>query len=562
MAQPTMAPFICQQLIQQLVTSNPSPAYIQRVSKVFSNDGTGVAGNLQAVITAILMDPEARAADDPSAKVNPNFGHLREPVLFMANVLRGLDGTLGASSADLQQCLEYGRGSFLRPQRIQLFLAQYRTENNLLGPEFQIYSTQTVADRADIVNYDSLRQARCQHHLQPLALRERGGEDGSLLDSISYVFLHSSMSSSAAEQASPRRSMRPPRPRRRRRPHSTLCSLRASIRSFNKVRGESKCYHAEDLSESERATVGSLALRPFGRLPVLAQSGPDYRALVCVFLFGGNDSNNTIVPMDDTNFKAYQSIRGSLALTAAELTPVTSVSGAPYGFHAKLPEVASLFSSKELAIVANVGLPRAAADAGSVSETAGVDSAQPVLPSRPAGGMANFHRAGPQPHRLGRPCGGLHRRQKLNSSAFPAFFSVAGNALEGTGVNTQPVALGPGQSLPLSGFNTSAASVARMNALTSLLTTDTGVSLVQAANDTLAQSIGDATALTAALAKATALKTVFPTTCIGAAIAAGRPDHSGAVVSRHAAGRSSSARWAASIPTPGRSKRTTLCTRS
>ena len=103
------------------------------------------------------------------------------------------------------------------------------------------------------------------------------------------------------------------------------------------------------------AAVGSLALRPFGALPALAQSGPSYQALVCVFLFGGNDSNNTVIPMDDTNYKAYQSIRGSLALSGTDLTPVTSVTGAPYAFHSKLTEVASLFSSKELAVVANTG---------------------------------------------------------------------------------------------------------------------------------------------------------------------------------------------------------------
>src|SRR4029077_3314257 len=103
-------------------------------------------------------------------------------------------------------------------------------------------------------------------------------------------------------------------------------------------------------------TVGSLALRPFGLLPAMAQGGPDYRALVCVFLFGGNDSNNSVIPMDDTSYQAYQSNRAGLALTASDLTsPVTSVSGAPYAFHAKLAEVASLFSTKELAIVANVG---------------------------------------------------------------------------------------------------------------------------------------------------------------------------------------------------------------
>src|ERR1035438_3436042 len=61
MAQDTMAPFVSQQLIEHLVTSNPSPAYIQRVSNVFLNNGSGVRGDLKAVIAAILTDQEARA---------------------------------------------------------------------------------------------------------------------------------------------------------------------------------------------------------------------------------------------------------------------------------------------------------------------------------------------------------------------------------------------------------------------------------------------------------------------------------------------------------------------
>jgi uncharacterized protein (DUF1501 family) len=99
---------------------------------------------------------------------------------------------------------------------------------------------------------------------------------------------------------------------------------------------------------------------------------------------------------------------------------------------------------------------------------------------------------------------------------FPTFFSVAGNVLEGTGAATTPVTLAPGQSLALTGFNTTAASQAVLTQLKTLLTLDSGVSLVQAANDTMAASIGDATSLTNALAKATALKTVFPKTSIGA----------------------------------------------
>jgi uncharacterized protein (DUF1800 family) len=87
---PNVGPFVCRQLIQHLVTSNPSPAYVSRIAAVFANDGTGVRGNMKAVIQAILLDPEARAGD-----ANPSFdgGHLREPMLYMANIVRGLGFT-------------------------------------------------------------------------------------------------------------------------------------------------------------------------------------------------------------------------------------------------------------------------------------------------------------------------------------------------------------------------------------------------------------------------------------------------------------------------------------
>ena len=264
------------------------------------------------------------------------------------------------------------------------------------------------------------------------------------------------------------------------------------------------------------ASVGSLALRPFGLLPAMAQSASNYRALVCVFMFGGNDSNNTVIPMDDTNFKAYTSIRGSLALTAAELTPtVYSTGNAPYAFHGKLPELASLFSSKELAVVANVGslvqpLTRAQYQAAQVPVPANLFShsdqqaqwqtsvAQGNGATGWAGRVADYVEA-----------------QKMNSSTFPVFFSVAGNALLGAGATTQPVAVSPGGNLNLLGFNSSAASQARYNAVASLLTTDSGLSLAQAANSTLANSIDDATNLSNALAKGTALKTTFPNTTLG-----------------------------------------------
>lgn len=201
MAQPSMAPFVSQQLIQHLVTSNPSPQYIARVSSVFQNDGNGIEGNLQAVINAILTDPEARAGDDPTATpANAKFGHMREPVLFLPNLLRGLNATLTANSAIYNDTSELGQNLLEAPSVFSYFSPQYRIAGGLLAPEFQIYSTQTAADRADIVNsilYGAIDKGTTVN-LAPFV--QQAGTTTSLLNYISSIFLHGSMSS-ALEQA-------------------------------------------------------------------------------------------------------------------------------------------------------------------------------------------------------------------------------------------------------------------------------------------------------------------------------------------------------------------------
>ncbi len=79
---------------KRLVTSNPTPEYVGRVAAVFADNGSGVRGDLKAVVTAILLDPEARRGDDP-AQVQPSDGHLKEPVLFITNLLRAMNGDVG-----------------------------------------------------------------------------------------------------------------------------------------------------------------------------------------------------------------------------------------------------------------------------------------------------------------------------------------------------------------------------------------------------------------------------------------------------------------------------------
>lgn len=200
LAQPTMAPFVSRQLIQHLVTSDPSPAYIARVSAVFSNNGSGVTGDMKAVLTAILTDPEARAGDDPNAAPNANFGHLREPVLFLPNLLRGLNASIGSSNNIDGLANLLGQNLFNPPTVFSYFSPLYQLESGQPAPEFQIYSTQTAAARANIVNTALYGKLDSSTTVNLAPFQKAAGDDATLLDTISYTFLHHSMSS-ALEQA-------------------------------------------------------------------------------------------------------------------------------------------------------------------------------------------------------------------------------------------------------------------------------------------------------------------------------------------------------------------------
>ena len=84
---PNVGPFVSKLLIQHLVTSDPTAAYVGRVAAKFNNNGSGIRGDMKSVIRAILLDPEARG----DKKTDPNFGKLREPVQFATNILRALN---------------------------------------------------------------------------------------------------------------------------------------------------------------------------------------------------------------------------------------------------------------------------------------------------------------------------------------------------------------------------------------------------------------------------------------------------------------------------------------
>jgi uncharacterized protein (DUF1800 family) len=195
--QPTMAPFVSKQLIEHMVTSNPSAAYVQRVAQVFS----ATKGDMKSVIEAILIDEEARAGDDPSAPVSATYGHLREPVLFLANLVRGLNGTVTAANSLNNYASELGQDLFNAPSVFSYFSPQNRIAGGLLGPEFQIYTTQTASDRADVIStalYGSLDKTT-KLDLSPFVAY--AAHTDNLIEFISDVFLHGGMSTNLAQAA-------------------------------------------------------------------------------------------------------------------------------------------------------------------------------------------------------------------------------------------------------------------------------------------------------------------------------------------------------------------------
>ena len=99
-------------------------------------------------------------------------------------------------------------------------------------------------------------------------------------------------------------------------------------------------------------TSSVLGLRSIAGLPLYAQSSSDYKALVCIFLLGGNDANNTLIPVDTADYANYASIRGSLALSQSSLLPLN---GASLGLHPSLTNLQGLFNGGSAAVLANVG---------------------------------------------------------------------------------------------------------------------------------------------------------------------------------------------------------------
>ena len=150
---PNTGPFLARRLIQRLVTSNPSPAYVGRVAAVFNNNGQGVRGDLAAVTRAILLDREASTVG-----TDPGSGKVREPMIRLTNWMRAFEATsvsgrylVGSTRANVS----LGQAPLTAPSVFNFFRPGYVPPNtrlgaaNLTAPEFQIVDEVSVAGYAN-----------------------------------------------------------------------------------------------------------------------------------------------------------------------------------------------------------------------------------------------------------------------------------------------------------------------------------------------------------------------------------------------------------------------------
>lgn len=267
------------------------------------------------------------------------------------------------------------------------------------------------------------------------------------------------------------------------------------------------------------AAVAQASIRKLGLMSLYARpSGPsDYRALVCVFLNGGNDSNNVIVPRDsfwNTQYAVARPGSSGLQIPVGNLVPVNnpaSLGGRAFGFHPGLPELATLYNANRLAVVSNVGPLVVPVNQGNI------DSKPTPYSLFSHSDQIDCWQTGRSDERISTGWGGRTNDATLNcngGSGFPTITTIAGATTFCVGTNQMPLSIDTGaldQVLVLNGFNGSDADNARFSSMDFARTIDRTATLIAAASDTTQQAVD----ISAALSTDPTLQTVFPGSDLG-----------------------------------------------
>lgn len=263
------------------------------------------------------------------------------------------------------------------------------------------------------------------------------------------------------------------------------------------------------LNYAALAAGGSaLGLRPFGAMNALAQTTTDYRALVCVFLFGGNDSNNMLVPFDTTGYGNYASLRGPLALGRSALLPLSPTPN--FALHPNMPEIQALYNSGKAALLTNVGTliqpttqAQFLANQGAQPSNLFSHSDQQLeWQNQAVSGSTRTGWAGRMADKLS--------VQYNTGAQIPMICSLDGDTIFCNGESTQPVSVGSAGAVPPYCADGQYCQ-SRLETAQQLATLSSGVSLVQADNEITTNAYRYNDILVNALSSVSALGTQFDT---------------------------------------------------
>jgi uncharacterized protein (DUF1501 family) len=278
--------------------------------------------------------------------------------------------------------------------------------------------------------------------------------------------------------------------------------------------------------QSAGALAGVSALGTFqglGLSNALAQAAPasDYKALVCIFLFGGNDGNNLVIPRDNAAYNLYSTARGGttnggIAVAQSELVAINPRSlSAGYGLHPQFAPMKSVWDAGKLAVLCNVG---PLVEPLTKSEYSQGAKARPEQLFSHSDQQTQWQAAiSDQAARTG--WGGRLADvidAQNGASTMPMIASIAGSSFFTIGNTPNVVSVPSTGSFGLSGFTTSTASTARLNALRELLLLNSSNEFVREADDIFAQAIDSSNIINPVITGGTtSLNSLFPTPATG-----------------------------------------------
>eukprot|EP00808_Paulinella_micropora_P028586 g59653.t1 len=371
--------FISMRLIQRLLTSNPSPKYIKRVADAFRTGsykgfGDGRYGSLAATVAAILLDREARSA---TLDADPTFGALREPLVKLVHFMRAMDFEIKPDREVMFQNLrdEFAQEAFRAPSVFGFYLPEYQpvgavADSGLVSPESQIYTTPNVVNYFNgMVSLIDSGLTTCNQGFGNSRIYRNCAKPSTTADGL---FQYAPTSQASPEDVVAEMSILLNGGRLN--PAGTELIRNEYWKTRDTISGEAAVKRAMKLflMTAEFHATNAHTLRPVAHKEEkqIASQGRPLQVIVVIFMAGGFDSYNLLVPHSGCRgepagttayYDEYAQVRQGAAVEFTRLKPISAGPAGhqqpcdTFGVHPSMPFLQQLYKDGDAAFMANIG---------------------------------------------------------------------------------------------------------------------------------------------------------------------------------------------------------------